>query len=388
MRQLLTMVGNDLRQRVRDRSVFIMGILVPISLMFVMNLVFGGMDEPDLGSTTVAASVAEDDELGQAVVETLTQIDVLEVTIDRVAADDVRPRAEAGQAQLGIIVPAGFGEAVTSGEGATIEMIEGDGAGLETDILISVVRGVSEQMTAGTVAAGAGGELGLPPELLGQIGAQVGQAAPVVTTVEGTTATEQLDPGATMVAGQAGLFLLFTVGFGVLGLINEREQGTLARLQSAPIRPGLIVGAKAMSSYLLGVLATLVLLGAGSLLFDVDFGSPAVVIVLVLSVVAAATSLSFIVARVALTAEQAGVAQAILAVVLGMAGGAFFPVAASGITATLLDLNPVAAFTRALGISAGGGGLADVAGPVGMMLAFAVVFGLASRLVPDRGVSR
>jgi len=388
MRQLLTMVGSDLRQRVRDKSVLIFGILVPISLMFVMNLVFGGMEEPELGSATVAASVAEDDELGRAVVDVLTQIGVVDVTVDRVAADEVWPRAEAGEAQLGIIVPPDFGEDVTAGQGATIEMVEGDGAGLETDILISVIRGVTEQITAGTVAAGAGAELGLPPELLAQIGAQVGQAPPVVTTVEGTTASEQLDPSATMVAGQAGLFLLFTVGFGVLALITEREQGTYARLQSMPMSPGLIVGAKVLSSYVLGVLATLVLLGAGSLLFDVDFGSPLVVVVLVLCVVAAATSLSFIVARVALTAEQAGIAQAILAVVLGMAGGAFFPVAADGLAATLLDLNPVAAFTRALGISAGGGGLDDVAGPVLMMLGFAVVFAVASRLVPDRGVSR
>jgi len=171
MRQLLTMVGSDLRQRVRDKSVLIFGILVPISLMFVMNLVFGGMEEPELGSATVAASVAEDDELGRAVVDVLTQIGVVDVTVDRVAADEVRPRAEAGEAQLGIIVPPDVGEDVTAGQGATIEMVEGDGAGLETDILISVIRGVTEQITAGTVAAGAGAELGLPPEVLAQIGA-------------------------------------------------------------------------------------------------------------------------------------------------------------------------------------------------------------------------
>ena len=36
-------------------------------------------------------------------------------------------------------------------------------------------------------------------------------------------------------AGQAGLFLLFTVGFGVTGLLAEREPGTLARLRSMPM---------------------------------------------------------------------------------------------------------------------------------------------------------
>ncbi|WP_324651111.1 ABC transporter permease [Georgenia sp. H159] len=381
------MTTTDLRQRVRDKSVLTFGVIVPIALMFVMNLVFGGAEEVELDSVTVAASVAADDELGQALVGALTEVEGIAVTVEQVAPADVRPRAEGGDAQLGIIVPDGFGAAVTQGEGATVELVEGDGAGLETDVLISVVRGVTEQMTAGTVTAGAGGELGLPPEQLGRLGQQVGQSVPAVTTVEGRTATEQLDPGATMVAGQAGLFLLFTVGFGVLSLINEREQGTLARLQSMPMRPGLIVGAKALAGYLLGVGATLVLLVAGALLFDVDFGSPALVVALVLSVVAAATSLTFVVVRVARTAEQAGVSQSILAVVLGMAGGAFFPITATGVAGTLLDLNPVATFTRGLGITAGGGGLADVGTPIAMMLAFAVVAGVVSRLVPDRGVA-
>jgi ABC-2 type transport system permease protein len=92
-----------------------------------------------------------------------------------------------------------------------------------------------------------------------------------------------------------------------------------------------------------------------------------------------------VIARVARTAEQASVAQSILAITLGMAGGAFFPVAAAGILGTILDLNPIAAFTRGLGVTAGGGGLADIAVPVASMLGFAVVAVLVSRLVPDRG---
>ena len=127
------------------------------------------------------------------------------------------------------------------------------------------------------------------------------------------------------------------------------------------------------------------LLTAGSVLFDVSFGSPVVVAVLVLCAVAAATSLMFIIARVARTAEQAGIAQSILAIVLGMAGGAFFPIAGTGLAGRLLDLNPVAAFTRGLGISSGGGGLSDIGVPVAILLGFAVVALLVSRLVPDRG---
>ena len=172
------------------------------------------------------------------------------------------------------------------------------------------------------------------------------EADPGFTLVEGTPSNEQLSIKGALVAGQAGLFLLFTVGFGVLGLLAEREQGTLARLRSMPLPASLIVAAKGMVSYILGVVATGVLLTAGSLFFDVSFGSPLAVAVIVLCAVAAGTSLMFIIARLARTAEQAGIAQSILALMLGIAGGAFFPMTVSGLAGTLVDLNPIAAFTR------------------------------------------
>lgn len=108
------------------------------------------------------------------------------------------------------------------------------------------------------------------------------------------------------------------------------------------------------------------------------------VALLVLAVAAAATSLTFVVARLVRTAEQANIAQSILAMVLGIAGGAFFPLDATGWLATLMDLNPIAAFIRGLGITAAGGGVTDLAAPLAIMLGFAAAATLASRLLPDR----
>ena len=151
------------------------------------------------------------------------------------------------------------------------------------------------------------------------------------------------------------------------------------------MRPGLIIAAKGLVSYILGVVATSVLLLIGSRFFDVGFGNPLLVGLLVLCVVAAGTSLMFIIARIAKTAEQANIAQSIIAVVLGIAGGAFFPISAGGFAGQLLDLNPVAAFTRGLGITSGRGGSADLGVPILIMLGFAAVVGGLSRLLPDRG---
>ncbi|CAA9322650.1 MAG: hypothetical protein AVDCRST_MAG34-1530 [uncultured Nocardioidaceae bacterium] len=387
MRQLLVMTAADLRQRLRDRTVLIFGLLVPLGLMLVFNLVFGGSDDVELRPVVVAVSAPAGDAFAAVVLDAVESVDAVDVTVTRGDPVEVAARTRSGDADLGVAVPQGFTAALQAGGSTEVDITEGGEAGLETDIVVSVVDGVVARLHAASVAARAGAVAGLPADRLEGLAARAAEG-PDITLVPGAAADEQLSPAGAVVAGQAGLFLLFTVGFGVLGLLAEREQGTLDRLRSMPIRPGLVVAAKALAGFVLGVLATAVLLVAGALLFDVGFGSPAGVAVLVVVAVAAATSLTFVVVRVARTAEQANVAQSILALVLGVAGGAFFPLSATGPVGVLLDLNPVAALIRGLGITAGGGGLTDLAGPVTTLLGFALVATLLSGLVPDRGAAR
>ena len=387
MDHLLTMTASDLRQRLRDRSVIIFAIVVPLALMGVFNLVFGGVEDRQLEPVTVAVSAPAGDDLAAVVVSSLRDLEVLDVTVEETPAGEVRGRAESGAAQLGLVIPDGFGASVRSGREAVVRVIQGDGGGIEASVLVSVVEAVVDQLAVGSVTAAAGMQLGLADQQLRGVAEQAVTAGPGIALVPGEVSSEQLTGAASLVAGQTSLFLLFTVGFGVLGLVYERDTGTLARLRSMPMPAGLIVAAKGMVSFILGVVATSVLLTAGSYLFDVSFGSLLAVAVLVLCAVTAATSLMFIIVRLARTSEQANILQSILAMVLGIAGGAFFPIAASGLAGRLLDLNPTAAFVRGLGITSGGGGVADLGVPLATMLGFALVCGVLSRVIPDRGAA-
>jgi ABC-2 type transport system permease protein len=384
MGALFTMTASDLRQRVRDRSVVIFALVVPLALMFVFNLVFGDAADSRLQPTTVAISAPADDQLASTFGEALRQVDGLDVTVQEVSASQARDRAQDGAVDVGLIVPRGFTASVASGSKVDVTAVESENSGLEGQVVLSIVQSILQQLNDGAVAASAGLELGLSPAELGQVAQAAATSGPALTLSPGRLSQEQLSPTASTVAGQAGLFLLFTVGFGVLGLIAEREQGTYARLQSMPMNPRLIVVAKGLVSFVLGVVATSALLTFGALFFDVSFGSVLVVGVLIVAVVTASTSLMFIVAKLASTAEQAGVAQSILAVSLGLAGGAFFPITGTGLLARVLDLNPIAAFTRGLGISANGGGLGDIGAPLAIMVGFAVVMLVLSAVLPDR----
>jgi ABC-2 type transport system permease protein len=389
MRQLLALTGSDLLQRMRDKSVLIFALLVPLALMTVFNLVFGAADDLEIDPVTVAISAPVDDELAQqliSVVRSLDAADELDVTVVETDEATGRRQVEDGDTPLALLVPDGFGNAARAGEPITVEAVRGDEAGLGAEIVLSVVDGVLADVASGTVTARAALAEGVAPADVGALVEQATSGGPAYDVQSGQASDEQLSAGAALVAGQTGLFLLFTVSFGVTGLLVDRESGTLARLRSMPIAGWVIVAAKALVSFVLGVVATAVLLAVGGYLFDADFGSVPAVAVLVLCAAAAGTSVMFLVVRVARTSEQAGIATSIVALVLGIGGGAFFPVSATGALSGLLDLNPVAALLRGLGTTSGGGGLADIGVPVAIMLGFALVMLLASRLVPDRGV--
>ncbi|NLG23145.1 MAG: ABC transporter permease, partial [Actinomycetales bacterium] len=298
MRNLFTLLRTDLVQRLRDKSVIIFAVIVPLALMGAMNLVMGDAMDGDLETATVAVSAPADDQLAQTLVGVLPEIG-LDVEITETDADDARARAEAGDAKLGLVIPEGFSSALMAGQPAEITAIRGDGAGIESTVVLSVIQGFLDRAAASAVATTAGANLGLAPAQLGGLAQQVATGESALTLTTGEASNEQLDPKGALVAGQAGLFLMFTVSFGVLGLLAEREFGTLARLRSMPMNPQLVVVSKVLSSFVLGVVATSILLTVGGRLFDVDFGSPLPIGVLIVSAVIATTSLTFIVIKLA-----------------------------------------------------------------------------------------
>ncbi len=191
-----------------------------------------------------------------------------------------------------------------------------------------------------------------------------------------STQRRELDTETFYAAGMTVFFLFFTVQFGVTSLLDERRDGTLWRLVAAPIPRGSILGAKLLTSFALGLASMAVLAVATSLFLGADWGDPAGVALVLLAGVLSAIGVMALIATIARTAEQAGYAQAIAALTLGLLGGAFFPVARiGGAIATLSLLTPHAWFLHGLGELAGGAGPVAVLPAVGAMLAFAAVTG-------------
>lgn len=389
-RALLTLVAHDVRQHLRDRSMLLFALVIPLALAFVFSLAFAGLDDVELDPVTVAVAAPEGDEPAAAVTGTLQALpeQALPVTVLTAAAEEVPALVEAGEAGVGVVLPEGFGAAMSGGAtpGSDVIVRVGPDAGLSGDVVADIVRSTVAQMDADAAALAATAERAdLSEQELGALAQELGQARPELAWTSSQVRGESLSLTSGIVSGQAGMFLFFTVGFIVLTLLTEREWGILGRLRSLPLPRWLVPAAKAVVAVLLGVASTSTILLAGTALLDgVHFGSWWVVLPLVVAVVVAATSVMFIILKVARTPEQASLALSVIAISLGVAGGSFFRLPVDGWVAQVVQINPVAALGRGLGISAGGGGLADLTPVLLTLIAFTAVALLVARVLPSR----
>lgn len=387
MRNLLTITGKDLRLRVRDRSVLIIAFLAPLVLAFIFDVVFGstfganGSFEADLGI------VANDSARTSTVLEEISSSlgASWETFADRQAAEEA---IEAEEVEAVFVVPVGFDASINQGGGGSLEVIGDIDASTSTQIATAIAEGYGlslDQIGLNiTTAIVLGGD---PASVIPA--ATSSPAASSANLTDSAAGVRQLDGTTSMVAGMAVFFLLFTAQVGLLSLLEERRDGTLARILSTPTRARTVLGAKALVSIILGFASLFVLIVAGRLILGAVWGDPLGVAILVVAAVLAAVGISALTTGLAKTPEGAGNMQGIVGTVLGLLGGVFFPIGDDGgILAVLSSLTPHHWFIRGLGDLAGGQSASAVLPAVGPLLIIAAVTGFAASFLIRRQVSR
>lgn len=374
----LDIAAKDLRQRVRDRSAILLAIVVPLALAAIFSLLFGPASTPRPFEYAVV------DQDGGPIVAAFTDevLDFLEseeiVSVEALSEEEARQAVSDGDLDAAFVFPAGFSEAVQSDRPAEVEVVGSADSPTGTDVARSIARSFVADLDAArvAVAAVAHQQSGASEEELSAIAEQVATAPPPIALRDVSASAKVLDTKTYFAAGMAVFFLLFTVQFGVSSLLEERSDGTLARLLAAPVRRTSILVGKLLTSIVLGVVSLTVLVVGTTLLLGATWGDPLGVALLILAGVLAGTGITSLVASFARTPEQAGSWQAVVAVTLGLLGGAFFPIQQSGsFMATASLVTPHAWFLRGLGSLVGEGGVVDVLPAVAALLCFAVVTG-------------
>jgi len=393
VRAVLIIAAKDLRQRIRDRSAIIMGIIAPFALATVFSLLL-----PTAQSFHTQYAVVD---LDGGPVSALLTSQVLPGVVEAGFADltvvDDRAGAaalvEGGEMGAAFVIPEGFSEAIMSGRDATLTIIGNIDAALATQIAEAIATGYAEEVNAVSlsVAAALGGFTTVQPGAIADLSSRAAAFEPSILVEEAEADSKQMSDKTFYSASMAIMFLFFTAQFGILSLLSERRQGTLPRLVAAPLGPWTIVIGKALTGFVLGVVAMTVLIVASTLLLGAEWGSPLGVALLTFGGVVSATGVSAMAATMAKTEEQASGWNAILAMSLAILGGTFFSLdRAPEFVSSLSLITPHAWFLRGLDeLASVSGTVADALPAVGVMVAIGAATGTvglmrARRLVMGR----
>ena len=363
----------------RDRSALLVAIVVPLVLASIFGLIF---HDAIGGKVTFTFGLVDQD---RGVVARIFQTEALRPLEQRglvkLASEPTlaagRRAADRNRVSATFVLPAGLSAAVASGRSASILVLGSVDAAIGAQVAESIVTSFATRINALRIANRVG------------VSASAAALPAPIAIADVSTKSHQLDAGTFYAAGMAVFFVFFTVQFGISSILDERRDGTLARIMVAPIRRGSVLGGKLLTSLILGFASMVVLAVATHFLLSATWGNPLGVGLLIAASVLAATGVMALVATFARTPDQAQSWQSMAALVLGMLGGTFFPVAqAGGLLAALSLATPQAWFLRGIENLAGGAGASAALGPVAAILAFALITGGLAFTRANRLVAR
>lgn len=375
MHAALTIAAKDLTERLRDRSAIVLAIVVPLGLAFIMNLTLGPITDQAF-STDVAVADADGGAVSEAFSGILSEIEEAGFITVAEAPDEATARAmiDADEVSTAYLVPEGFSDAVGMNQDAEITVVANPDQAIGAQVGRAMAEGFAGEVNA--VRLSVATALALGADDPGALAAAAAAEPPPIVLASGQTEGRGFDFATFYATGIAVFFLFFTVQFGVLSIIDERETGTMPRLLVAPISKQSILVGKLAASFLMGVASTVVLWLATTMLMGADWGSSIGVLILIFAGVAAAMGLTAAIATFTTTAEQAGAITAFIVVVFGVLGGVFFPVTrVSGAFTVVSRFAPHFWLMDGFQRLSAGEGIADILPALGAILLFAVVLG-------------
>ena len=360
--KIWTIAWKDTLIRFRDRNALIMMLAAPLVIAAITGAAFGGFFSGSEATTItdIPLVIVDSDgsEASQDFVDILTSADLAQL-LEPTLMDDVdaaRDKVRRGEVRAVVYIPAGFGESLESqfvSDGrepatSTIQLIT-DPAASVTPIIIG---GVVTQITNGFVTAGISGRIvseHLAADAV-ELGPAMASIAPALTNLDDTLAEEieaSFSGGNaagvnlnTIAVGQEDeefnllsffvpslgiFFLMFTMLDGARSVLDEQESGTLNRLIATPTGHSEILLGKIGGVFLTGMLQFSVFVLISRLIFNVTWGPIVGLVLMMLAVVAACTSLGVLIAAFARDATQANIFGSVVALLFAALGGNFAP---------------------------------------------------------------
>ena len=324
--KILVIAGNSLRLLFRERSNIFFVFILPVILILVIGLMFGGAFTPRIGVVVSDGGPSADELVAR--LDSTEGIDVVRVESE----EDVRLQVRRNQVDAAVVVPASYDASLAAGENVALVFITApDADAFEVQAIIdAAVAEHAAAIRAGRFAAGYRGE---------EITAATERATAVAADLPAVTVAEEGGGGGESV-GQFGfgavnnlvLFVFLTALTSSTALIQARQLKVSQRMFSTPTSAGTIITGETLGRFLVTLFQALFIVVASALLFGVRWGDPLGAALIVIGFSLVGTGAGMLIGSTFSNAEQASGLSVFFSLILAALGGAMVPLELFGDT--------------------------------------------------------
>jgi ABC-2 type transport system permease protein len=336
--RILNLAWLNLVQVLKDRTGLATLIFVPLMLTFLFGTVMGG------GETRIPVAVTDLDGTVQSR-EVVAALDESSYRVTKTGEEQATAMASSGEAAAAVIIPRGFASDVLGGVDTKVRVLK-DPRSTSSIAVVQSVSGRVERIAANAVtirivqqafrdASGATGAhfATPPPSDIYAYTDRIWSPDPPLSVSDVPVTVSKVRGSATQAMGfqqySMGFTLMFMMFMGLGsagGFLEEREQGTLARLLTTPTTRSELVAGKVLGIYVTVLFEAAIMIGFGAFAFGVPWGDDPLGVIMIISTFGLATTgLGVMISTMARTRGQVSAMTAVLATALSMLGGAYWP---------------------------------------------------------------
>ena len=282
MKMFIAFVGKEIRHILRDRRT----MLILFGMPLIMMLLFGFAISTDVKDVRLVAVTTPADHLTQRMLARLDASEYFILTHTTHTTIEAEQLIRNGQADIAIVFSPRFADRLPKGQGQVQLILDGadpNQASMQGAYATQILRaGMAEATSA----------------------AHVPQSTEIITRL---LYNPQMKSAYNFVPGIMGLLLLLICAMMTsVSIVREKERGTMEVLLVSPIRPLLILIAKAVPYFLLSIIILLFILGISNFVLKVPVaGNLLAILTLCLLYIFLALCLGLLISVVAKTQLQA-----------------------------------------------------------------------------------
>jgi ABC-2 type transport system permease protein len=314
----------DIRLFLTDKRALLMTFFMPIALISIFALAFGGERERQSKPIDILVSDSDGSATSAEIITALDTISTIEVK--RIPIDSGEMLVKRGKESLVLVLQKGFGDSLLQNGSPQLQIRFDQSQGPEVAIMQQALYGnlmaVIGRYRAKNLET-------MPDSLKMAIAKMKAMAARSQVKIEMVALLEekQNSPGLIQaVAGTSVMMLLFGVAAMGAGLLEEKESGTLKRLLYSPMNPINILFGKFIASIFMSLLQLTVLFVYAWMVFGLELSKniPALITMLLATSFACA-GFGLFLASIAKSRPQLQAMSTIVVLSMSAIGGSMIP---------------------------------------------------------------